>query len=187
MWLNFKHFGGDTMYIYWPVILIGLSAILLLAPPPFFYASSRKWLLYTNWRLLLSGLYPVEFRDFFFGDMFCSLTYSLGNIELFFCLYAKHWNDLATCNSSNSRLLGFFTAVPGIFRALQCLRRYRDTRAVFPHLVNCGKYTFTILYYMSLSMFRIEKTSEFLALFIVFATINAIYCSVWDILMDWSE
>ncbi|QIX02528.1 hypothetical protein AMS68_008045 [Peltaster fructicola] len=186
MWLNFKHFGGDTMYIYWPVILIGLSAILLFAPPPFFYPKSRSWLLYTNWRLFLSGLYPVEFRDFFFGDMFCSLTYSLGNIELFFCLYAQHWNDVATCNSTHSRLLGFFSTLPGIFRALQCLRRYWDTRNVFPHLVNCGKYTFTILYYMSLSLYRIDDTTEFQALFIVFATINAVYCSIWDILMDWS-
>jgi xenotropic and polytropic retrovirus receptor 1 len=25
--------------------------------------------------LLLAGLYPVEFRDFFLGDMYCSLTY----------------------------------------------------------------------------------------------------------------
>jgi hypothetical protein len=28
--------------------------------------------------LLLAGLYPVEFRDFYLGDMFCSLTYSMG-------------------------------------------------------------------------------------------------------------
>jgi hypothetical protein len=29
-----------------------------------------------QYRLLLSGLYPVEFRDFFLGDIWCSLTYA---------------------------------------------------------------------------------------------------------------
>lgn len=31
-----------------------------------------------QWRLLLAGLYPVEFRDFFLGDMYCSQTYAMG-------------------------------------------------------------------------------------------------------------
>ena len=31
-----------------------------------------------QFRLLLAGLYPVEFRDFFLGDMYCSQTYSVG-------------------------------------------------------------------------------------------------------------
>jgi xenotropic and polytropic retrovirus receptor 1 len=82
--------------------------------------------------------------------------------------------------------LGFFSTLPGIWRALQCIRRYHDTRNVFPHLVNCGKYTCTILYYMTLSLYRLNKTTEMKALFIVFATINAIYCSIWDLIMDWS-
>lgn len=34
-------------------------------------------LITTQWRLLLAGIYPVEWRDFYLGDMFCSLTYSM--------------------------------------------------------------------------------------------------------------
>lgn len=30
-----------------------------------------------QWRLFFAGLYPVEFRDFFLGDMYCSLTYAM--------------------------------------------------------------------------------------------------------------
>lgn len=30
-----------------------------------------------QWRLVLAGIYPVEWRDFYLGDMFCSLTYSM--------------------------------------------------------------------------------------------------------------
>lgn len=35
-------------------------------------------LTHAQWRLFFAGLYPVEFRDFFLGDLFCSLTYALG-------------------------------------------------------------------------------------------------------------
>lgn len=59
------------------------------------YHRSREWWAYSNvsrveitdldhdlickqFRLLLAGLYPVEFRDFFLGDMYCSQTYFMG-------------------------------------------------------------------------------------------------------------
>ncbi|CRG87693.1 Protein SYG1 homolog [Talaromyces islandicus] len=145
-----------------------------------------NWRQLAEWRLLLAGLYPVEFRDFFLGDMYCSQTYAMGNIELFFCLYATAWNHPPTCNSSNSRLLGFFSTLPAIWRGLQCLRRYRDTKNVFPHLVNFGKYMCTVIFYMSLSLYRIDKVTHYQIPFIIFGAINAIYCSLWDVAMDWS-
>lgn len=83
--------------------------------------------------------------------------------------------------------MGFFTALPGIWRFLQCLRRYRDTKNVFPHLVNGGKYLATIMYYVTLSVWRISGGhAHAKAAFIIFATINGIYTTVWDLAMDWS-
>ena len=108
------------------------------------------------------------------------------NIELFFCLYAQRWDNPGQCNSTHSRLLGFFSTVPGIWRTLQCLRRYYDTRNAFPHLVNCGKYTFTILFYMTLSLYRVDRTYGLRALFITCATINSIYCCKWDPEFSWT-
>ncbi|PTU25318.1 hypothetical protein P175DRAFT_0490367 [Aspergillus ochraceoroseus IBT 24754] len=35
-------------------------------------------------------------------------------------------------------------------------------------------------------MYRIDKVTRFQAPFITFALLNAVYCSVWDIAMDWS-
>ena len=186
IWLNFQQTGADVMFLYWPILLIVLTLIILLFPARILYHRSRQWWAYSNFRLLLAGIYPVEFRDFFLGDMYCSETYAMGNIELFFCLYARSWSVPTQCNSTHSRLLGFFSCLPGIWRALQCLRRYYDTRNTFPHLVNCGKYTFTILTYMTLSLYRIDETFSLRALFIFCATVNSIYCSIWDIAMDWS-
>ncbi|PNS16554.1 hypothetical protein CAC42_288 [Sphaceloma murrayae] len=188
VWLNFRQIGGPQMYLFWPVVLAGVTVLILLNPLPVFYPKSRQWFLYTNWRLVFSGIYPVEFRDFFLGDLFCSLTYAMGNAELFFCLYHQRpiWGQPGYCDSSHSRLLGFLTCLPGIWRALQCIRRYKDTQNFFPHLVNCGKYFCTIAYYLSLSLYRMNHSTSTRALFIVFAGVNAIYVSIWDLAMDWS-
>ncbi|KAJ5665181.1 uncharacterized protein N7477_007629 [Penicillium maclennaniae] len=184
MWLNFSWI--NAMYIYWPVVLIGLTLIIIFLPVRVLYHRSRKWWAFSNWRLLLAGIYPVEFRDFFLGDMYCSQVYAMGNIALFFCLYASHWSNPVKCNSSHSRLLGFFSTLPAIWRAFQCIRRYADTRNAFPHLLNLGKYVFSILYYATLSMYRIDRHTRFQAAFITFGLLNAVYVSVWDLIMDWS-
>ncbi|KAK4656978.1 Xenotropic and polytropic retrovirus receptor 1 [Podospora pseudocomata] len=187
MWLNFSRLGDwEEMYLYYPVVLICITLGILFFPAPILHHKARRWFLYSHYRLLLSGLYPVEFRDFFLGDIWCSLTYATCNIELFFCLYANSWYDPEQCNSSHSRLMGFFGALPPIWRALQCIRRYYDTKNVFPHLVNCGKYTMTILTAVFLSLYRIENSQANLSLFITFGTVNAIYCSIWDLFMDFS-
>jgi len=40
---------------------------------------------------------------------------------------------------------------------------------------------------MSLSLWRFNKTNNaFLAFFIAAASINSVYCSIWDLMMDWS-
>ncbi|KFY98062.1 hypothetical protein V498_01703 [Pseudogymnoascus sp. VKM F-4517 (FW-2822)] len=186
VWLNFSDVGTPSMYLYYPVILLFVTLVFIFLPAPILFNQSRRWFAYAHWRLLLAGLYPVEFRDFFLGDMYCSLTYVTANIELFFCLYANHWVDPPQCNSGHSRLLGFFTALPGIWRALQCLRRYYDTRSAFPHLANFGKYSTTILYYITLSLYRIKESHTHLAIFITVAIINSIYSTLWDLFMDWS-
>ncbi|OBT40161.1 hypothetical protein VE00_08822 [Pseudogymnoascus sp. WSF 3629] len=186
VWINFSGVGSPDMYLYYPVILIFLTLVFIFLPAPILFNQSRRWFAYAHWRLLLAGLYPVEFRDFFLGDMYCSLTYVTANIELFFCLYANHWSDPPQCNSGHSRLLGFFTALPGIWRALQCLRRYYDTRSAFPHLANFGKYSTTILYYITLSLYRIKESNTHLAIFITIAVVNSIYSTMWDLFMDWS-
>lgn len=52
--------------------------------------------------------------------------------------------------------------------------------------MNCGKYIFSVLYYATLSMYRIKLVTRFEAPFITFALLNAVYTSVWDLAMDWS-
>lgn len=44
--------------------------------------------------------------------------------------------DTLQCNSIYIRM--FVAMLPAYFRFAQCLRRYRDSKEAFPHLVNAG-------------------------------------------------
>jgi xenotropic and polytropic retrovirus receptor 1 len=39
---------------------------------------------------------------------------------------------------------------------------------------------------MTLSFYRIDRDTHYLIVFIIFAFTNAVYCSIWDVAMDWS-
>lgn len=194
-WLGFYDFWPNHLEnIHYPPIFLGIAVTVFLLPVSILQSSARKWLALASWRILFSGLYPVEFRDFFLGDIFCSLAYSISNASFFFCLYATHWYGVfpgqangSTCGSSHSRILGFLNALPGIWRFLQCIRRYLDSGDWFPHLANMGKYGCGIMYYAFLSAYRIDLgNNTYRSLFIVFASINTIYSAFWDLFMDWS-
>lgn len=77
IWLNFSRYGAPEMYLYYPIILISVTLLVLFFPAPIFRYKARRWFLYAHWRLFFAGLYPVEFRDFFLGDIYCSLTYAM--------------------------------------------------------------------------------------------------------------
>jgi xenotropic and polytropic retrovirus receptor 1 len=53
MQLNFEQVGGESMYLYYPVVLIGLSVILLVNPIKVIYYRTRMWLLYSLVRSLI--------------------------------------------------------------------------------------------------------------------------------------
>lgn len=193
-WRNFwpNSFPGRD----WPLIFLGIALIGFLWPGRQLYAASRRWLQIALWRILWSGFYPVEFRDFYLGDILCSLTYSLSNLSYFICLYGIQWrhslgggpipDTTKYCGSRYSRSMGFLAALPSIWRFLQCLRRYMDTGDLFPHLANMTKYFMGAMYYMFLSLWRIDRNDSYRALFITFASINSTFTSSWDIFMDWS-
>ncbi|KAK3353761.1 EXS family-domain-containing protein [Lasiosphaeria hispida] len=184
-WLNFSGmYGGKDLFLWYPAILIALSLFLIFLPLPVWHHRSRKWFAYAHWRLLMAPFYSVEFRDVFLGDIYCSLSYSISNIDLFFCVYASGWEEPEKCGSSQSRLVAFLSALPPMWRAIQCLRRYYDARSFFPHLANFGKYIATIFGIVTLSLYRINRGELTLSLFIFFSTFNTIYSSFWDIYMD---
>jgi hypothetical protein len=48
IWLNFSQYGSPDMYLYYPVILIGVSLGILFFPAPILRHKSRRWFLYAH-------------------------------------------------------------------------------------------------------------------------------------------
>ncbi|KAF9580553.1 hypothetical protein BGW38_002745 [Lunasporangiospora selenospora] len=78
---------------YWPLILMLITAFILFCPLPIAHATSRRWFIASIGRIIASGYYRVEFRDFFLADEMNSLSYSIEQFEFALCAYAHQWTD----------------------------------------------------------------------------------------------
>ncbi|CCK69919.1 Syg1p KNAG_0D01680 [Huiozyma naganishii CBS 8797] len=174
----------------WSFICIGGCILLFIMPRDYIpywdkIVSTRKWLIIRAIRLVMAPFSPSEFGDFFLGDIICSLTYSMGDIATFFCIYTT--DDETMCGSSHSRAMGVMSCLPSLWRCLQCLRRYADSGDSFPHLANAFKYTLGIGYNAALCAYRLANHSKSRRTpFIVFGAFNAFATSIWDLVIDWS-
>ncbi|KAL0960089.1 hypothetical protein HGRIS_011733 [Hohenbuehelia grisea] len=135
-WLSFSRIGPSTL---WPLIWLAFAAIVLFEPLPILFRSSRFWFLRSVGKLLVPGMRRVEFTDFWMGDQFCSLVWTLSNLYTFACVYVhgfdRPWRP--TCSAASGRWPVAFVlaALPFIIRLLQSLRRYADSGLV-AHLIN---------------------------------------------------
>ncbi|OXB42400.1 hypothetical protein B1J92_L00737g [Nakaseomyces glabratus] len=185
------HFDHLTPYGYIYFIVVGLLFITPYDLIPYWdkLVETRKFLVTTTFRLVLSGLYPVEFKDFFLGDIICSLTYTLSDLAIFACYYAPKTrkDPLGMCGSSHSKAMGVLSCLPSFWRFMQCVRRFFDSNDWFPHLPNAAKYLLGVAYNATLCAYRLSNHSPAKRNpFIIFATLNSISTSIWDLVMDWS-
>ncbi|KAF9191532.1 hypothetical protein BGZ50_009299 [Haplosporangium sp. Z 11] len=128
----------------------------------------------------------VEFRDFFLADEMNSLSYSIEQFEFAICAYAQQWSDLEnTCVTSQMWVTPFVTALPAWFRFLQCLRRYRDTLEWFPHLLNAGKYSASLINLFIYFSYRHYGGPHLKTAWIFMSLLTSIYTFSWDVYMDW--
>ncbi|UJR19481.1 hypothetical protein I4U23_022611 [Adineta vaga] len=184
-----------------PLILILFLFVFLINPIRIFYFQSRFWLLKKFLRILCSPFVHVNFSDFWLADQLCSIELIFFDIEYFICfyLYDTKWTQL---NNQRSLFCSGWTQIcfqviflllPSWFRFLQCLRRYRDTKHRFPHLVNAGKYA-SSFFVIIMNGFRRgyalkyqnnRYSNPFLYLWILTSLISSTYKLIWDFKMDW--
>ncbi|KAG0023620.1 hypothetical protein BGZ80_008792 [Entomortierella chlamydospora] len=95
--LYFEFASSLTEYVatgYYPLIAICVVFGILLCPLPIANWDARKWFLQSMGRIIISGYYHVEFRDFFLADEMNSLAYSFEQFELAICVYSRHWSSV---------------------------------------------------------------------------------------------
>ncbi|KAL1730576.1 EXS family-domain-containing protein, partial [Schizophyllum commune] len=129
------------------------------------------------------------FADFWMGDQFCSLVFTLSNLYFIPCTYTVGFDDWRQCTTSTKNWPVMFVVgtLPLTIRVVQSIKRYYDSRLV-THLVNGGKYGTGIVMYLFYFLWR-HRTSydgPFYALYIVTAILYSTYACTWDFLMDWS-
>lgn len=48
VWLNFSQYGASDMFIYYPIILIFVTVVIIFFPAPVLFHKSRKWFVYSH-------------------------------------------------------------------------------------------------------------------------------------------
>ncbi|KAF8483140.1 EXS family-domain-containing protein, partial [Gautieria morchelliformis] len=151
--------------------------------------SARYWLIKNISRLLVAGTSRVEFTDFWLGDQFCSLVFSLAHLFTIGCAYSNDWrNVFSRCGSVTHWPAPLvLLTLPYLVRLVQSVRRYYDSK-LLTHLINGGKYLSSIMMYVSYYTWRSRGSPRDLSfvLWCLFATLSSVYASLWDLLMDWS-
>ncbi|XP_066548656.1 xenotropic and polytropic retrovirus receptor 1 homolog isoform X1 [Amia ocellicauda] len=186
-----------------PLVLYGFMLLFLINPTKTFYYKSRFWLLKLLFRVCTAPFHRVEFADFWLADQLNSLVIVLMDLEFLVCYYSfeLNWNKSngllpdntghAVCHSYSYGVRAIIQCLPAWFRFVQCLRRYRDTKRAFPHLVNAGKYSTTFFVVTFSALYSTHKaqnhsdTQVFFYLLIVFSVISSCYTLIWDLKMDW--
>ncbi|XP_053360302.1 xenotropic and polytropic retrovirus receptor 1a [Clarias gariepinus] len=186
-----------------PLLLYGLMFLFLINPFKMAYYKSRFWLLKLLFRVFTAPFHRVEFADFWLADQLNSLVFVLMDLEYLVCFYSVElqWGNVdgllpenlddRKCNNYSYGLRAIIQCLPAWFRFVQCLRRYRDTKRAFPHLVNAGKYSTTFFVVAFAALYSTHKdqgdadAEAFLYLLIIFSTISSLYTLIWDLKMDW--
>ncbi|XP_025758651.1 xenotropic and polytropic retrovirus receptor 1a [Oreochromis niloticus] len=188
-----------------PLILYGFMVLFLINPFKTCYYKSRFWLLKLLFRVFTAPFHRVEFADFWLADQLNSLVFILMDLEYLFCFYIfeLQWSNSKgllpnfgdsrdfVCHSYSYGLRAIIQCLPAWLRFIQCLRRYRDTKRAFPHLVNAGKYstTFFVVTFAALYATHEEQShadaNTFFYLLIVSSIISSLYTLIWDLRMDW--
>ena len=65
-----------------------------------------------------------------------------------------------TCSNVTYVVPAIIACLPAWWRFAQCYRRYRDTRLVFPHIVNAGKYSTTFFVVLFSSLYSYYKGKQ---------------------------
>lgn len=190
MFLNFHKVGNERAYKYWFAGLVAVTCAILLAPVPSLQHHTRKWMLKSMGRLLLTPIVAPAFHDIFIGDMMCSEVLAVRNVALFFALYTQKGGGTSPLDVSLQRLTAFFATWPAVLSesiavraavitdvfkgALQCLRCWWDSKKTWMHFLNASKYALGVCQGVMLSVSRIDQSRPAYLAFVVLSSISTV-------------
>ncbi|XWS35726.1 hypothetical protein CRYUN_Cryun20dG0021100 [Craigia yunnanensis] len=177
----------------WKVILYVAVALVLVFPFDIFYLSSRYFLLRSLWRIALP-LQPISFPDFFLADILTSMSKVFSDLERSVCRMVHRqvatiaWFEADSVCGSHSVAIPLVLVIPYIWRLMQCLRQYKDTKDKAT-LFNALKYS-TAVPVIFLSALKYHVLPDrwryiYRRLWLFSSVVNSLYSFYWDITRDW--
>lgn len=177
-------------YIH-PLLLYSGCAMLLFSPLQKHFQSSRYWFISQLCRVMTPGCRPVGFMEFWLADQACSLVILFVDCEFLLCwylvdgtIYGPRKGVIAHCGDYSS-IRALCSILPAVIRFIQCVRRFQDSGDAFPHLVNAGKYSTSLLKAAAQRQFRLQQNEFNFILWIGSETFSSAYCLWWDLTQDW--
>ncbi len=160
--------------------------VFVVSPVRVFYREARFELLKTLWHVVVSPLSDVRFKDFFMADILCSLVKPLQDLCACVCFFSTdEWiEDVeAGCGWLPLAII-LMGMMPFYWRFMQCLKRYRETKAAFPYLLNAGKY-FSSIFVSILNIIKYTYNYSLVRLYVASYIVTTLYSYIWDIAVDW--
>ena len=128
------------------------------------------------------------------ADQFNSLAPAIKDFHYFVCFYSSNqstvdnkWEvgrDTDICTESSRWLPYLLISIPAYWRWSQCLRRYRDTRDKFPHLVNAGKYSTSMMTNLASFVYHVVEVEVMFYVWLALKLLSTFYSIFWDLKMD---
>ncbi|XP_016917659.1 solute carrier family 53 member 1 isoform X2 [Apis cerana] len=180
-----------------PMLLYILLALFLFNPTKTLRYEARFWALRVLGRIFCAPFFYVGFADFWLADQLNSLHTVFLDFQYFVCFYVQNssWTtvtDAETCIMRELSMRPFVACLPAWFRFAQCLRRYRDTKEAFPHLMNAAKYAtsffvviFSYLHLTNAKYYVLSTENPYFYLWITASIMSSCFTYTWDIKLDW--
>ena len=164
------------------IVLVSLACVLLW-PFNHFYRQSRTWFARVVLRIATAPFYPCRFKDFFINDQYMSLVPTFEAFGLL--IYYSTTNQLNPAPPAVWYVYAL-QLLPGLWRSLQCLRRFHDSKMLFPHLVNLAKYSSFLAVVSCLAVYRLTSGNWSALFWTLFSMrcVSSTFSLGWDILMD---
>ncbi|XP_059216856.1 solute carrier family 53 member 1 [Stomoxys calcitrans] len=182
-----------------PIFLYTIMAAFLLNPTKTFYHEARYWSVRVLSRVVMAPFFFVNFADFWLADQMNSIVPAFLDIPFVVCFFRQNpsWNKMGLdaghyCIQDVSIARPVVAILPAYFRFAQCIRRFRDTRESFPHLVNAAKYAtsffvviFSFKYQTTNAEYATSRDNPWFYCWICAAIVSSCYAYTWDIKFDW--
>ncbi|XP_055914256.1 xenotropic and polytropic retrovirus receptor 1 [Eupeodes corollae] len=180
-----------------PIFLYTAMTVFLLNPTKTFHHEARYWAVRVLSRIVMAPFFYVTFADFWLADQLNSIVPAFLDIPFALCFFRnnpnwEHAKDTASCIKDESVVRPIVAILPAWFRFAQCIRRYRDTKESFPHLVNAAKYAtsffvviFSYKFQSTNDMYSSSKDNPWFYCWIGASIASSCYAYCWDIKFDW--